>query len=91
MHSVVPVTEAEEKAGYPLELIEQIEALSPAERRSCSRRRLPALVGRAAPEVRPAVVHRWLGSRHAPVVQGLLLGAIVLDVAYWSVWFTDRG
>ena len=24
------------------------------------------------------------------VVQGLLLGAIVLDVAYWSVWFTDR-
>ncbi len=33
VHSVVPVTEAEEKAGYPLELIEQIEALSPAERR----------------------------------------------------------
>ncbi len=24
------------------------------------------------------------------VVQGLLLGAIVLDVAYWSIWFTDR-
>ena len=24
------------------------------------------------------------------VVQGLRLGAIVLDVAYWSVWFTDR-
>ena len=33
VHSVVPVTEAEEKAGYPLELIEQIEALSPAERK----------------------------------------------------------
>ena len=24
------------------------------------------------------------------VVQGLLLGAIVLDLAYWSVWFADR-
>jgi hypothetical protein len=24
------------------------------------------------------------------VVQGLLLGAIVLDVAYWAVWFADR-
>ena len=24
------------------------------------------------------------------VVQGLLVGAVVLDVAYWSVWFTDR-
>jgi hypothetical protein len=24
------------------------------------------------------------------VVQVLLLGAIVLDIAYWSVWFTDR-
>ena len=24
------------------------------------------------------------------LVQGLLVGAIVLDVAYWSVWFTDR-
>ena len=24
------------------------------------------------------------------VVQGLLVGAIVLDIAYWSVWFTDR-
>ena len=23
-------------------------------------------------------------------VQVLLIGAIVLDVAYWSVWFTDR-
>ncbi|MCW2845723.1 MAG: hypothetical protein JWN22_3639 [Nocardioides sp.] len=23
-------------------------------------------------------------------VQWLLVGAIVLDVAYWSVWFTDR-
>ena len=33
VHSVVPVTEAEEKAGYPLELIEQIEALSPDERK----------------------------------------------------------
>jgi len=33
VHSVVPVPDAEEKAGYPLELIEQIEALSPDERR----------------------------------------------------------
>jgi hypothetical protein len=24
------------------------------------------------------------------LVQGLLLGAIVLDIAYWSVWFSDR-
>ena len=24
------------------------------------------------------------------VVQVLLVGAIVLDIAYWSVWFTDR-
>ena len=32
VHSVVPVPDAEEKAGYPLELIEQIEALSPDER-----------------------------------------------------------
>ena len=24
------------------------------------------------------------------VVQGLLIGAVVLDIAYWSVWFTDR-
>jgi hypothetical protein len=24
------------------------------------------------------------------LVQGLLVGAIVLDLAYWSVWFTDR-
>ena len=24
------------------------------------------------------------------LVQGLLVGAIVLDIAYWSVWFTDR-
>ena len=32
VHSVVPVPYAEEKAGYPLELIEQIEALSPEER-----------------------------------------------------------
>ena len=31
VHSVVPVPYAEEKAGYPLELIEQIEALSPGE------------------------------------------------------------
>ena len=33
VHSVVPVPDAEEKAGYPLELIEQIEALSPIERK----------------------------------------------------------
>jgi 3',5'-cyclic AMP phosphodiesterase CpdA len=33
VHSVVPVPYAEEKAGYPLELIEQIEELSPDERR----------------------------------------------------------
>jgi 3',5'-cyclic AMP phosphodiesterase CpdA len=32
VHSVVPVPYAEEKAGYPLELIEQIEALTPIER-----------------------------------------------------------
>jgi hypothetical protein len=25
------------------------------------------------------------------VVEGLLLGAVVLDIAYWSVWYTDRG
>jgi hypothetical protein len=25
------------------------------------------------------------------LVQGLLVGAIVLDVAYWAVWFIDRG
>jgi hypothetical protein len=24
------------------------------------------------------------------VIQGLLVGAIVLDVAFWSVWFTNR-
>ena len=24
------------------------------------------------------------------VIQGLLVGAIVLDVAYWSIWFTHR-
>ncbi len=24
------------------------------------------------------------------LVQGLLVGAIVLDIAYWAVWFTDR-
>jgi 3',5'-cyclic-AMP phosphodiesterase len=33
VHSVVPVPYAEEKSGYPLELIEQIEALSPIERK----------------------------------------------------------
>ncbi len=32
VHSVVPVPDAEERAGYPLELIEQIEALPAAER-----------------------------------------------------------
>ena len=32
VHSVVPVPEAEEMAGYPFELIEQIEALPPEER-----------------------------------------------------------
>jgi 3',5'-cyclic AMP phosphodiesterase CpdA len=32
VHSVVPVPEAEEMAGYPLELITEIEALPPAER-----------------------------------------------------------
>ena len=24
------------------------------------------------------------------VIQGMLVGAIVLDVAFWSVWFTNR-
>jgi hypothetical protein len=24
------------------------------------------------------------------LVQGLLLGAIVLDIAYWARWFLDR-
>ena len=32
VHSVVPVPDAEERAGYPLDLIEQIEALPAAER-----------------------------------------------------------
>ena len=42
VHSVVPVPEAEEKAGYPLELVEQIEALPPARAsRARSPRRTP--------------------------------------------------
>ena len=32
VHSVVPVPDAEETAGYPLDLVDQIEALPPAER-----------------------------------------------------------
>jgi len=51
VHSVVPVTEAEEKAGYPLELIEQIEALSPAERRELlSSQSSPLWSGELPPE-----------------------------------------
>jgi Icc protein len=51
VHSVVPVPEAEEKAGYPLELVDQIEALPPAERHELlSAKDSPVWVHESPPE-----------------------------------------